>query len=180
MLALIFDTETTGIPKHPKARDEVQPRVIEFAGLLIDEQGGEVDRLEFLCNPGQPLEEIITKITGLTDDDLADQPPFADFMGRLAALFERADALVAHNLPFDRTLIELELARLGNPEFPWPRINVCTVQENAERWGRRPKLTELYQEVVGEPLAQTHRAMDDVEALARVVVETGVLHDSTA
>lgn len=176
MIALIFDVETTGLVKHPRSKDSVQPRVIEWGGVLYDTAKKAVVREHHvIINPKQPLEPIITKITGLTDDDLADQPEFHEVLGPLREMFSAADALVAHNLPFDHTLMELELARCGEEDWPWPRRNVCTVQEHAEEWGRRPKLLELYHHYTGEPLAQTHRALDDVMALVKVCELSGVL-----
>ena len=176
MLALVFDTETTGLVKHPRAKDEVQPRIIEWGGVLYDSAAKAVVREHHvIVNPKQPLEEIITKITGLTDADLADQPEFREVLGPLREMFAAADALVAHNLPFDHNLMELELARCGERNWPWPRHNVCTVQEHAEEWGRRPKLLELYQHYTGEPLAQSHRALEDVMALVKVCELSGVL-----
>jgi DNA polymerase III epsilon subunit-like protein len=175
MIALIFDTETTGLTKHPRSKDAVQPRIIEWGGVLVDEHGVVLDELDVLINPGQPLEPIITKITGLTDDDLANQPKFRDRVDLLRPFFERADAVIAHNLPFDSRLMELELARIGVTDWPWPQRKICTVQEHAEQWGRRPKLLELYQHYFDEPLEQKHRALDDVLALARIVNRCGVL-----
>lgn len=176
MIALVFDVETTGLVKHPRAKDSVQPRIIEWGGVLYDSAAKEVVREHHVViNPKQPLEPIITKITGLTDEDLADQPEFHEVLGPLREMFAAADALVAHNLPFDHNLMELELARCGEREWPWPRHNVCTVQEHAEEWGRRPKLLELYQHYTGEPLAQTHRALDDCHALLKVCELSGVL-----
>lgn len=175
MIALIFDTETTGLPKHPDAKDEVQPRIIEWGGVLANEEGEILAELNVLMNPGQKLEEIITKITGLTDEDLADQPSFAERAAELRPFFHRADVLIAHNLPFDRTLMELELKRAGIRDWPWPPRMLCTVQEHAEEWGRRPKLLELYQHYTGEPLDQKHRALDDVIALTKVCKLSGVL-----
>ena len=152
MIALIFDCETTGLVKHPRAKDAVQPRIIEWGGVLYDSAAKAVVREHHvIVNPKQPLEAIITKITGLTDEDLAD------------------------HLPFDHNLMELELARCGERNWPWPRHNVCTVQEHAEEWGRRPKLLELYQHYTGEPLAQSHRALEDVMALVKVCELSGVL-----
>lgn len=169
MKTLVFDTETTGIPKHPNARDSVQPRIIEFGAILVDSSGEPLQEIDILFNPGVELEAIITKITGLTDEDLSDAPRFADCAKeQLAPLFAAADQLVAHNLPFDYTMLAMELERAGIHDWPWPPILTCTVQECAEEWGKRPKLTELYQEMTGEKLAQTHRALDDVEALAEV------------
>lgn len=175
MITLVFDTETTGIPKHPDAKDEVQPRIIEFGGVLVTETGEVLDEIDILINPQQPLEAIITKITGLTDEDLASQPTFAECAAQIRTFFERADVMLAHNLPFDSTLMELDLKRAGIKDWPWPKHSICTVQEHAEEWGRRPKLLELYEHYFGEPLDQKHRALDDVHALAKVCVASGVL-----
>jgi DNA polymerase III epsilon subunit-like protein len=176
-LFAVFDTETTGIPKHPNAKDEVQPRIIEFGAALVDYTGKVYKEFECLFNPGVKLEPIITKITGLTDEDLADQPTYEQQAAKIRTFFGMAEAVIAHNLPFDSTILDLEEKRLGNESFPFPYIKLCTVQENAERWGRRPKLTEMYEEVTGEKLAQSHRALDDVHALVEVCIKTGLLHE---
>lgn len=176
MNALVFDTETTGLPLHPDAKPELQPKIIEFGAALVDQDYNVLETMNVLINPDQPLEAIITKITGLTDEDLQDQPPFSAFLPDIRAMFAKADAMIAHNLPFDSTLLELELERLGCTDFPWPRLKICTTQECYEEWGRRPKLLELYEEVTGEPLAQTHRALDDVMALVEVVKRKEILH----
>lgn len=175
MKFLVFDTETTGIPKHPNAKDAIQPRMIEFAGVIVDEKGKWLDEYVQLFDPKVKLESVITKITGLTDHDLRGEPSFADCIGPLENLFRDADALVAHNLPFDSTMMELELKRCGYLDaWPWPKVNICTVQEHFEEYGKRPRLIELYEDTFGKPLDQTHRALDDVEALVDVCVERGV------
>lgn len=175
MRALLFDTETTGLTKHPAAKDEVQPRIIEFGAVLADEHGNIHDEADILISPGEPLSAEITKITGLTDEDLRGAPRFADVADRIRSYFARAGVMIAHNLPFDRALVAMEAARAGIDPWPWPAVGICTVQEHAEEWGRFPKLLELYEHYTGEPLAQTHRALDDVKALLRVCVEAEVL-----
>lgn len=176
MTTLIFDTETTGLPLHPNARLELQPHIIEWGGMLVDEEGTELAALNFLIDPGIPLPEVITKITGIKPEDLAGQPTFKFAAMQFKSMFERADQLIAHNLPFDSSLMKFDLTRCGMLDgWPWPRLNLCTVQEHAEMWGRRPKLTELYEFYMGAPLAQTHRAIDDVRALRDVCVKSGVL-----
>jgi DNA polymerase III epsilon subunit-like protein len=173
MIALIFDTETTGIPLHPRARK--QPRIIEWGGMLVDADGSMLRELDVIIDPEEPLEAIITKITGLTDEALAGQPKFAEVAPQLREMFAAAGAVVAHNLPFDSTMMELELDRAGITDWPWPARRICTVQEHAEEWGRRPKLLELYEHYMGEKLDQKHRALDDVVALAAVARASKVL-----
>lgn len=168
---LFFDTETTGLTLHPEAELRKQPRVIEFAAVLVDsETGEELGTHVTLCNPGIPLEAIITKITGLTDDALRDAPTFEQALPGIRAIMARADVLVAHNLPFDRDMLRHELRRAQATDFPWPRGMACTVGLYRGAWGRDMKLLELFEHVTGAPLVQTHRALDDVRALVACVL----------
>ena len=181
MISCVFDTETTGIPKHPSAKMSVQPQVIEFAAALVDEEGNELDTIVQLVKPvdehGQQvmLEEVITKITGITDEDLLDAPIWSEVRDEILSFVAKADRLIAHNAPFDVTMVELEEERLGTPPVAWPEERLCTVQEHAEEWGFRPKLTQLFEHYTGEVLEQTHRALDDVRGLVAVCKAAGVL-----
>lgn len=176
MTYLLFDTETTGLVLHPTAKDELQPAIIEWGGLLVDCAGNELRELNVLIDPRRPLPERITKITGIKPEDLVGQPTFPAVAAQIREMFAAADALVAHNLPFDRNMMTLELRRADMEDsWPWPQIQICTVQEHVEEWGRRPKLTELYEHYMKRPLAQTHRAIDDVRALKEVCIAAGVL-----
>lgn len=168
-LILVFDTETTGLPLHPDAPLEKQPKIIELGAALLDRSGAVVDTFQQLLNPGEPITDEITKITGITNDQLTGQPTFAAVLPRLREFFGRAFAVFAHNLPFDRTMLRLDLRRAGCEDFPWPAAEYCTVGLHRNIWGRNPKLVELYEHAMGRPLPQTHRALDDVMALVEVV-----------
>jgi len=167
--ALVIDFETTGLTLHPDAKPELQPRAIEFAGVLMDLGGEIVDSESFLINPGQEVSAEITKITSITNEMLATAPTFPHHLDRLRQLFADASVLVAHNLPFDRAIMAHELRLLGITDWPWPGHEVCTVQLYEPFWGRRPRLIELYETVTDKKYEQTHRALDDVTALAEIV-----------
>lgn len=185
-MILVFDTETTGLPLYPKAPLEKQPKIIEFGGALLNPETGSVaETLNVLINPQQPLEAVITKITGITDADLSGKPIFSKALPEIKAFCSKAThGVIAHNLPFDESLMRFELARLGaalapeaeagQEKFPWPERRICTVGLFQAIWGRRPKLTELYEWSLRKPLPQTHRALDDVLALVEIVQEEGV------
>lgn len=167
---LVFDTETTGLTLHPEADVRKQPRMIEFgAALLSRVDGSVVEEIEILVNPQQPLEPIITKITGLTDADLADARPFIDVLPQILRVFHEARTVVAHNLPFDKAIVHGEIARANLVSFPWPAHEVCTIGLYREQWGRNPRLIELYEAVMGRPLAQEHRGLSDVRALVEII-----------
>lgn len=161
---IIFDTETTGLPLPKSAPLEKQPRIIELGALKID-ASGELGSISQLINPGIEISAEITKITGITPEQLVGQPTFVDFLPSLKEFFTGSEVLIAHNAPFDLKLLKLDLERAGCSDFPVPPEAVCTVQEYHPVLGFRPKLTNLYEHFMGEPLMQTHRALDDVRAL---------------
>lgn len=168
--AVIFDTETTGLTLHPDAKIGLQPRMIEFGAVLMSlEDGSIVEEASILINPGSALPDEIVKITGITDEELRDAPAFADVLPQLLRIFASASAVVAHNLPFDRAILRGELLRAKIDVFPWPTRETCTVGLYRAEWGRNPRLTDLYESVMGRPLAQTHRALDDVRAMVEII-----------
>lgn len=168
---LVYDTETTGLLLPSVSDLTQQPHIIEFAVAELDENYKVIAAHAWLINPGVPLTPVITKITGLTDEDLFDKPSFIQVLPEIEAVFLGADRLMAHNLPFDMGMLTNELRRVGREyAFPYPPNQLCTVQLASDLiFGRRAKMTELYETVTGKKLEQTHRALDDVRALVEIV-----------
>lgn len=173
--ALVFDFETTGLTLHPQARLSQQPRAIEFGAVIIKRDGTIVHEFSVILDPQMTIDPIITKITGLTNDDLRGRPVFEAVLPEIKGYFLAVDVMIAHNLPFDKSILEYELQRLGVEDFPWPQHELCTVQTYVEEWGRRPKQGELYEKIMGKPQAVKHRALDDCKALAEIVVKEKLL-----
>jgi DNA polymerase III epsilon subunit-like protein len=174
MLFAVFDTETTGLPYHKDAPLSLQPRVIEFGGIITD--GTEIIReVEFICDPKMQISDEITKITGLTNADLKGKPEFSDCIPQLQSFFMDADAYVAHNASFDRHMLQFDLRRMKKdlPYIFFPRIPICTVEETFHMYGRRVRLIELYEMLIG-PYVQKHRAIDDVRLLHAICGKLGI------
>ena len=170
MKIIIFDVETTGLPKPSLVPLDKQPYIIEFGALRVV-NGKVTKKFNQLIDPGCKLPEKITKITGITDADLVGQPSFEVVLPDIIKLFRGADILIAHNAPFDTSLLKFELQRLEYTKFPWPKQIICTVQEYRTLIGKWPKLTELYANIMGKELAQTHRALDDCIALHEILAK---------
>lgn len=168
---IVLDTETTGLLLPNVIDADKQPRIIDLAMVQLDPfTGEEVNRMETLINPGIPLPDEITKITGYTDADLADQPTFAEVLPWLVDFVLGETSMVAHNMPFDKGMLHWELVRLDKlTMFPWPPTQLCTAAHSTEKYGKRLRLIQLYERVLGRKLNQKHTAMADVEALVEVV-----------
>lgn len=167
-MLIIYDTETTGLIKHPSAPIEKQPRVIEFGAAALSMENGKVlKKFKQLIHPGRDIDDEITGITGITNEELKGAPPFAKAWPAIQKFIKPATVMLAHNEPFDHVVIDYELKRAGF-KFEWPEV-FCTIGLYREQWGRDMKLPELYQSVVGKELDQKHRALSDVEALIDIV-----------
>jgi DNA polymerase-3 subunit epsilon len=110
-----IDLETTGTQA---GRD----RITEIGIVQVSPQG--VSEWSSLVNPGMPIPEMITGLTGISDAMVADAPSFADLA---EALQERlaGHLLVAHNARFDHGFLKNEFRRL-DMEFR-PTV-LCTVK----------------------------------------------------
>ena len=172
MKSLVFDTETTDLISNSLLPLDQQPRVIEFYGRLIEDDGKIISELDFLCNPGHPLSPTTTRITGIKTADVKREPPFSHFAKQVKELINGAEAVVAHNLSYDFDILNFEFRRCGIfDDVVWPENRICTVESTEWYNGYRLNLTALHEHLFGEPFKDAHRAKSDVEALARCFVE---------
>lgn len=168
MITVVFDTETTNLAMVEAANIEQQPRIIEFAAIKLDANGDELERLDLLVDPGMPIPEEAQRITGITDEMVKGQPRMPAIWPRIANFMVGANVLVAHNLPFDLSVMRYEAERLGKlTAFPWPPRQICTVERSLQLKGYKLNLGDLYELAFGERFSGAHRAMVDVEALVK-------------
>lgn len=168
MKAVIFDTETTGLLLPSSAPLEKQSRIIEL-GVIVVIDGKLASEHNWLINPEMEISAEITKITGITNEDLVGKPLFRQLLGEIEEVFGGSDYGFAHNAPFDVGMLSNELLRCARTGFPWPANTICTAQEFTPLMGKRPRLIHLYEKIMGRPLAQTHRALDDAMAVFEVL-----------
>ncbi len=169
---LVWDTETTGLIDNRTVPLERQPSIIEFYGCVADLATGKVTKeLDLLiCPPKFPLPAIITKVTGLTDAALADKPAFGDVSESIFNMIEEAaPVVIAHNLSFDKGMVDIEAERLGLT-ITWPRL-ICTIEQTTHLKGFRLNLSALHEFLFNEPFKGAHRAKADVAALTRCACE---------
>jgi DNA polymerase-3 subunit epsilon len=113
---IAFDTETTGF--HFDQDD----RVIELGAVEMINHIPTGRTFRRLINPGRFVPEVVTKITGIRDEDLVGKPSF-DHPDVVEALLDfLGDAtIVAHNAKFDRGFLNMELTRCGRAVIPEER-----------------------------------------------------------
>jgi DNA polymerase-3 subunit epsilon len=166
-VTILFDTETTGLCKPSASGLDAQPYITEIFCLKIDDDTMEIlGEFDSLIKVPVPLSKEITRITGITDADLANKPSFLKIYPELADFFTGTDNLVAHNLAFDRSMLANDLLRIDKVlNFPWPKNHVCTVEKSLHIEQRRMNLKSLHKHLTGFEFADAHRARNDVMAL---------------
>ena len=168
----VFDTETTGLPLPKRVPLDKQPRIVEL-GIVIFEGSTIIQEVAQSLDPKVFITPEITKINGATNENRKGLPTFAEFLPTMVDYFSGCDVLVAHNAPFDVQMLAMELDRIShvtNLNFPWPPTILCTVQEYYHHFGFRPSMQKLYEHIMGKPLEQTHRALDDAKALTEILI----------
>jgi len=192
MKVLIFDTETTGLPKT-RAKAILQrnnwPHIVSISWLVMDSNTNEIlTQKSYVVKPeGWEIPEESTKIHGISTE-FAEKTgaPLKDVMREF--LETPRDMIVAHNLEFDENVVinamywDLENHRFYGFEPP----KFCTMVSSTEmcklpkRFGygyKSPKLSELYEHVFRTKpiLAQLHGSMYDAKILADILIASPVL-----
>ena len=172
---MAFDTETTGL--NPFDGD----RIVEFGAVEIHvNSNGSVTGAtphDIMINPERPIPREASKISGITDDDVADAPVFGRVADKIIKLLEGA-VLIAHNLTFDLYFIRNELEQCGKH---WPKtaaeIDTLPLSQRLLTDLRSHKLSNVCR-ALGVPLENAHRATHDAEATGRAFVEIAKRHSA--
>ncbi len=151
----VIDIETTGGKFN-------QEHIMEIAVFLFN--GKEViDQFITLVNPEAPIQQYVSKITGITQNMVLRSPKFYEIAKRIVKITEDA-VFVAHNVKFDYRVVQLEFERLG---FDFHRKTLDTIDLTKELI---PGLKTYGLESVCKELgiSNTHRHRADGDARATV------------
>lgn len=170
MLAAVIDTETTDLIKNRTIKIDKQPHVVEFYGCLHDfEKRTTLGECHHIIKPPIKMPEKSAKITGWTDEKLADKPLFAVVAADIKAWLEAAPIVIAHNASFDQEVLDIEFERLGQ-KITWPKI-ICSVEASIHLKGHRLDLMGLHELLFADKFQHAHTASADVAALTRCCAE---------
>ena len=159
MSLVAVDVEATGL-------DVAEASIIEI-GMVRFERGQVADRWGTLVNPGVPIPEKVTRITGITDDMVVGKPTFRelkwDVYGRI-----RDRIFVAYNAAYDWGVIQTEVKRVGLSMPAVPILDPLVWSRRLMQAERRHRLGSICDKL-GIPLDKAHRAEHDAEAAGKVL-----------
>ena len=159
MQVVVLDVETTG---KERATDQIIEMCLRF-GL-----GPDAEARTWRIRPEVPIHPEAASVHGISMEDLASCPLFANVVAEFLPLITGAELLVGYNVVFDLDMIQAELARAGIPPLNFEGkliVDVLRLWHYVE-----PRtLVAAHAKFCGEPLVDAHQAEADVAATARVL-----------
>ena len=183
---LIFDTETTGLPRNwsaPITDTDNWPRCIQIAWQLHDDFGNLIEHQDYLVKPeGFNIPFDAERIHGISTE-LAEAQGIGlnEVLEKFNIALSKSKFIVGQNVGFDVNIMGCEFHRMGmqSPMSSMPVLDTCTevtaslLKLPGGRGGKfkLPTLTELHQYLFGVPFSEAHNATADVEATTRCFLE---------
>ncbi|MBD3289860.1 3'-5' exonuclease [candidate division KSB1 bacterium] len=181
---LVFDTETTGLPKNWKAPlNDLNnwPRMVQIAWVLYDEQGIELEAANYIIKPnGFEIPYEAQRVHGIsTVRALKEGVELNRALMEFTEAMKKAKYLVAHNISFDEKIVGAEFIReniifnnMGTIKKLCTKelsTNYCRIPGNyGYKW---PNLSELYITLFKTGFEEAHNAETDVRACAKCFFE---------
>ena len=170
---VVVDLETTGL-------EPAQDKIIEIGALrYVDGQEEEV--FEQLINPGIPIPDFITKLTGITDKAVAKSPALNEIFESLTA-FIGSSPIIGHQINFDAAFLEYHFRTKNNDFADWDnesqrfkylsniRIDTLFLSRIFLPFLHRFKLSTVAA-YFGTDLERAHRAIEDARATGTIFLE---------
>ena len=182
-MLLLFDTETTGLPKNNRAPVtdlKNWPRMVQIAWLMTDDDGTEFDSQNYIIKPeGFTIPAQAAKIHGITTEKaIQDGVQLQLVLDEFAKVISDAVTLIAHNFDFDVNIVGAEFIRKNINSCLFEKPYICTMKRSTNfcmlpgNYGYKwPKLTELHQILFQSDFKEAHNALFDVYALAKCFFE---------
>ena len=149
----ILDIETTGGKYDEEGITEIA--IYQFDGHTI------TDQFISLINPERPIQDYVTKLTGINNKMLRNAPKFYEIAKRIVEITEGC-IIVGHNAAFDYRILQTEFRRLG---YEYIKTTLCTVELSQQLIPDKESysLGKLVRSL-GIPMSERHRASGDAMA----------------
>jgi DNA polymerase III subunit epsilon len=180
---IVFDTETTGLPrdwKAPVSQVDNWPRVVQLGWACFDAAKQLVSETKLIVQPvGFTIPKDAARIHGITQERALEEGlPFDTVLAQFLPALNASNVVVAHNLDYDEKVMRAEFIRSKTENaFAGKRL-VCTKTEATNycqlpgKYGFKwPTLAELHLKLFAAGFEDAHDALGDVRATARCYFE---------
>ena len=163
-----FDIETTG--SNGAANGDSEAQITEIGAVRVV-NGVVTERFDMLANPGRKIVPRIARITHITDDMVADQPPVSEVIKKFHE-FVGDSIVVGHNIKSSDLRYITKAADKTGIHFDVPFLDTYFLAKrfkDTQKW-EKINLGYLAQQY-GFEHKEAHRAWSDAEVNAQVYFE---------
>ena len=192
MILMIFDTETTGLPRNNPSiyTTQLWPHILQLSYILYDSKNNHTITEQDIIiklpeNVHVPPES--TKIHGITKEKSNSQGiNIKDALKKFFTDLETADLIIGHNLSFDKRMVIVECIR-GRLQGRFPKdedkyfctmkksVDLCKIEATnkttGEKYYKYPTLSELYYKLFNSQPQGVHNALIDVRVCLSCYLE---------
>ena len=197
-VALIFDTETSGMYHFPRpSTDSSQPDLVQLGMILVDTSTWVPKMKSSMLvelKDSQSISLAAENIHGISKEDCSRYGvPLSTAVEIFLSSLRKADVLVSHNSKFDQSIMETAFFRAMNRSDLWKKVpeskstssfldgrvqSICTMKSTTElckipsKYGKNeykwPSLAEAYNFTTSKELVGCHDALVDAEACLEI------------
>jgi DNA polymerase III subunit alpha len=178
---LIYDTETTGLPRDwnaPITNTDNWPRLVQLSWQLHGAKGELLNSGDYIIKPeGFTIPFNAEKVHGIsTERGEKEGFNLNDTLDIFERDLARAQAVIGHNVSFDVNIVGAELVRkerksvllnLKKIDTKTSSTDFCKIPGGRGGRYKWPTLSELHQKLFGKPFDDAHNSAFDVDATAR-------------
>ncbi|XMD98947.1 MAG: DNA polymerase III subunit alpha [Candidatus Karelsulcia muelleri] len=177
---IIFDTETTGLPKNYNAPIINWPRLVRLSWCLYDENLKLIELKDYIIKPeGFEIPFNSTKIHGISTEEALEKGYKINFvLEKFNIRIKNSKFLIGHNIYFDLKVLCAEFIRLNKIHYLYKKkiidtkeksINFCALKIGKVKL-KWPTLTELYKKLFNDTFI-AHDSKSDVLATSKCFFE---------
>jgi len=160
---LVVDVETTGSKKE-------LDRIIDIAYVVVN-KGQIVEEFSSLINPERFVPPLITKITGIHNEDVFPAPFAGKVLKRFRQIFGLKNIVfVAHFAKFDYSFINASFLRAGMPEMNFQVLDTLKLAQKILPNDVKKNVGSMAS-YFGVPVIDRHRALGDAKATAYSLIK---------
>jgi DNA polymerase-3 subunit epsilon len=154
-----FDLETTGV-------NVATDRIVEISILKVFPNGNK-ESYTWRVNPEIPIPPMVSEIHGITDEMVADEPPFRELARKIHDLLKDSDLAGFNSNRFDIPLLAEELLR-ASIDFDLKKVHSVDVQTIFHKKEKRT-LEAAFKFYCDKSLENAHSAEADTNATYEVL-----------
>ena len=158
---LVFDTETTGLPKNfnaPLSDSDNWPRMVQIAWQLHDEDGNLIENQDYIIKPeGYDIPFNAARIHGITTKIAQEEGrDLQEVLEEFSQVLEKVTVVSGHNVEFDYNIVGAEFLRknIADNLQQKPKADTmilgtdyCKLEGGRGGKYKSPKLEELYETI---------------------------------